>query len=125
MDPMILKREWPSLGLLGLYALEGGLAGAGHFATAGGLFVATAALGLAISLRLAMTDRALWPTILVAAQLVCLTCLLLGRTGDALVLAVWAAAHAPALIALAPGMVVRARAGRPPRSAPLAAPPAG
>ena len=125
MDPMMLKREWPSLGLLGLYALEGSLAGAGRFATAEGLFLATAALGLAISLRLAMTDRSIWPTIMVASQLICVTCLLLGRTGDALVLAVWAAAHAPALIALAPGMVVRARAGRRPGQGSLTAPPAG
>jgi len=109
MNPAILKREWPSLALLGLYALEGSLAGAGRFATAPGFFIATGALGLAISLRLAMSDRALWPTLLAASQLICLTCLLLGRSGDSLVLAVWAAAHAPALIALAPGMVVRAR----------------
>jgi hypothetical protein len=33
-----------------------------------------------LTLTIAKADRTIWPTLMVAAQLVCMTCLLLGRS---------------------------------------------
>lgn len=112
MNATFLRREWASLALLAVYLLEAVLVKMGWFGSAGGLFIATGGAGLGLTVMIATSDRTIWPTLMVAAQLVCVTCLLLSRAGDTLVLAVWGAAHAPAMIAMVPGLLLRARAGR-------------
>jgi hypothetical protein len=113
MSATFVRREWVSLALLAVYLLEAGLVKAGWFGSMGAVFIASGGVGLMLTLTIAKADRTIWPTLMVAAQLVCMTCLLLGRSTDTLVLAVWGAAHAPALIAMVPGMLLRARTASP------------
>jgi hypothetical protein len=110
MDFARLKREGLSVALMAVYSLEAGLVAAGWFGNANGLFISTTTIGLILSLRLAGRSRSIWPTIMVASHLIALACLLLGRRGDAVVLAAWGAAHAPALIAMSQGLLQRSGA---------------
>jgi len=111
MDVGVLKREGLTVALVAVYSVEAGLVAAGWFGSANGLFIVTTMLSLAFSLRLAMRDRSIWPTIMVASHLIALTCLWMGRPGNAVVLAAWGAAHAPALIAMTQGLLLRAGSG--------------
>ncbi len=111
MDLSLLRREGSSLALMSLYSLEACLVAAGWFGRANAAFMATTALCLILSCRLAATGRSIWPTILVASHLIALACLWMGRSGDAIVLAAWGAAHGPAAIAVAQGLLARAGAG--------------
>lgn len=108
MDLSLLRREGLSLALMGVYGLEAGVVAAGWFGRAGLLIMGTTTLCLLLSVWLARGSRSIWPSLMVASHLIALTCLWLGRPGDAVVLAAWGAAHAPALIAAAQGLLLRA-----------------
>ncbi len=112
MDTVMLRREGLSLALLGIYSLEVALVAAGWFSRSGVVFMGTTALCLILSFRLSAASPSIWPTIMVASHLIALACLWLGRPGDALVLAAWGAAHAPATIAVIQGVLLRTGTGR-------------
>ena len=112
METAMLRREGASLALLGIYSLEIALVAAGWFDRSGVVFMGTTALCLILSVRLSAASPSIWPTIMVASHLIALACLWLGRPGDAVVLAAWGAAHAPATIAVAQGVLLRTGTGR-------------
>lgn len=79
----------------------------GGFVRLSGLILALDVAALASLIWLCRTDRSVWASAALCAQAVTVLTLIVRSPGDPMVSAAWSAAHAPALLALLPGLVIR------------------
>eukprot|EP01037_Dinobryon_pediforme_P019133 gene19131-biopygen11632 len=85
----------------------------GGFVPFSGAILALDITALALLIGLIRTDRSVWANAALCAQGVTVLTLIVRSPGDPMVSAAWSAAHAPAFLALLPGLVVRFSPRRP------------
>ena len=113
---MISLQQRPSdllvAGVLAINLIDLAIWLSGGFVALSGLILALDVTALALLAGLIRTDRSVWANAALCAQAVTVLTLVVRSPGDPMVSAAWSAAHAPAVLALLPGLAVRFNARR-------------
>lgn len=108
---MVTLRRHPSdllvAGVLAIYAADLAVWLSGGFVRLSGLVLALDIAALALLIGLSRTDRSVWANAAFCAQGVIVLTLVVRSAADPMVSAAWSAAHAPAVLALLPGLAIR------------------
>ena len=94
-------------GVLAIYVADLLISLSGGFVRFSGLVLSLDLGALALLIGLSRTDRSVWANAALCAQAVIVLTLVVRNPGDPMVPAAWSAAHAPALLALLPGLAIR------------------
>ena len=94
-------------GVLSIYLADLAIWLSGGFVPLSGLILALDVAALAFLVGLSRTDRSVWANAALCAQAATVLTLIVRSPGDPMVSAAWSAAHAPAVLALLPGLAVR------------------
>jgi hypothetical protein len=106
-----------ALGVLTIYIADLAIWLSGGFVPLFALVLGLSVTALALLIGLSRTDRSVWANAALCAQAVTVLTLIVRSPADTIVPAAWSAAHAPALLALLPGLTLRFS---PRRAAPMA-----
>ena len=108
---MISLQQRPSdllvAGVLAIYLTDLVIWLSGGFVRFSGLVLAFDLTALGLLAGWIRTDRSVWANAALCAQAVTVLTLVVRSPGDPMVSAAWSAAHAPAILALLPGLAVR------------------
>ena len=108
MVPLLQRRsDLLVAGVLAIHFTDLAIWLSGGFVRLSGVILALDVTALALLIGLGRTDRSVWANAALCAQAVTVLTLVVRSPGDPMVSAAWSAAHAPAFLALMPGLVVR------------------
>lgn len=94
-------------GVIAIYLVDVSIWLTGGFVPLSGLILTLDVVALALLAGLSRIDRSVWATAALCAQAVTVLTLVVRSPQDPMVSAAWSAAHAPAILALLPGLAVR------------------
>lgn len=94
-------------GVLAIYLTDLLIWLSGGFVRLSGLILSLDVTALGLLIGLSRADRSVWANAAICAQAVTVLTLVVRSPGDPMVSAAWSAAHAPAFLALLPGLAVR------------------
>jgi len=94
-------------GVIAIYLIDLSIWLSGGFVRLSGLILALDVTAFAFLAGLSRTDRSVWANAALCAQAVTVLTLVVRSPEDPMVSAAWTAAHAPAVLALLPGLAVR------------------